>query len=350
MTTDTLIKYMRADMRVLIVGPPGTGKTAKIAAAAEACGRELVVIRASLSERVDLGGALVPDQDAGVTRELPLASLKHMQEADKPTLLLLDDLGQAPIDVQAACMRLFDAGYLSDNVLIWGATNRPGDKAGVSALCEPLRSRFDMAFSAPLPPQPDTKAKVKRVEAAATQPLGSWQEELDGWCAWALDNNAAPEIVAWHRSTTGRTLHQWEPCADPAVRMADYRSWHTCIRLFDAGITDMASLSAVIGAPAAVEFCAFTALTDKTPTVEDIVKEPGKCKVPSDPGALWLVATACGAAMTQDNIGPMLQYLQRLPRIYCALAVRDGYRRAGTELARTPEWRAWFVENKDIFR
>ena len=55
-------------------------------------------------------------------------------------MLLLDDLGQAPIDVQAAAMSLFDSGALPEHVLIWGATNRPGDKAGVSSLCEPLRS------------------------------------------------------------------------------------------------------------------------------------------------------------------------------------------------------------------
>ena len=48
-------------------------------------------------------------------------------------------------------MKLFDNGELPKNVLICGATNRPGDKAGVSALCEPLRSRFNVALAIPTP-------------------------------------------------------------------------------------------------------------------------------------------------------------------------------------------------------
>lgn len=345
--------YIGARMRVLLVGPPGIGKTARIAAAAAETGRELVVIRASLSERVDLGGALVPDAAAGVTRELPLESLDRLRKTKQPAILLLDDLGQAPMDVQAACMRLFDAGYLSDKVLIWGATNRPGDKAGVAALCEPLRSRFDLAFAMPTPPQPDTAGNNKRARKdidTSAQALCSWKDELDAWCEWALARKAAPEIVAWHRSTTGRTLYQWAPCADPAVRMADYRSWETLMRLHDAGLTDFATICAAIGAPAAVEFCAFLSLADKTPSIKDIVADPAGCKAPDDPGALWLTATACGAAMAHTNVAAMLQYLGRLPRIYCALAVRDGYRRVGGELAKAPEWSKWFVKNQDLFK
>src|SRR5437764_12206019 len=130
----TLNALMAAGQRVLLVGPPGCAKTARIASVAKELGKRLVVMRASLSERVDFGGALVPDTKAGVTRALPLEVLADLQSTTEPTLLFLDDLGQAPIDVQAALMRLFDDGALSPHVLIWGATNRPGDVAGVTRL------------------------------------------------------------------------------------------------------------------------------------------------------------------------------------------------------------------------
>src|SRR4249920_1920753 len=98
---------MAAGQRVLLVGPPGCGKTARVQAEADAAGAELVVMRASLMERVDVGGALVPDMAAGVTRALPLELLADLQSTTTPTWLFLDDLGQAPIDVQSALMRFF---------------------------------------------------------------------------------------------------------------------------------------------------------------------------------------------------------------------------------------------------
>jgi hypothetical protein len=63
---------------------------------------------------------------------------------------------------------------------------------------------------------------------------------------------------------------------------------------------------------------------------------------------MYLVSTALGAAMSPDNSAPLLHYLGRLPRVYCALAARDAYRRNGAELARTPAWGKWLVENQGM--
>ena len=136
---DTLLKkYLDAHLRVLLVGPPGIGKTGRITDVAQEAGYEICVWRASLLERPDILGCFAPNFEKGVTQILPLEAVAHLQKTKEKTLLFLDDLGQAPIDVQASLMRLFDNHALSNNVLIWGATNRPGDKAGVTALCEPL--------------------------------------------------------------------------------------------------------------------------------------------------------------------------------------------------------------------
>lgn len=336
-----LQRYISANRRLLLVGPPGTGKTARLLAAAAQSGRRLVVMRASLSERIDFGGCLVPDQAAGITRALPLELLHDLRTTTIPTLLLLDDLGQAPIDVQAALMSLFDAGQLSPSVLICGATNRPGDKAGVTALCEPLRSRFDLAFSLPTPGSADSPDGGIM--------LSTWAEEVEAWTEWAMSEGAPPEVVAWHRVTSGRTLHAWKPCADPAVRMADFRSWHTVLKLWKDGLRDLTSMSATIGRPAAAEFLAFAQLADQLPTPDAVFMDPQGAAVPTDPQALYLIsAMVAGAAKPQDAAA-LVTYLARLPRVYGALLARDAHRKLGAKLSGQREWVSWFQANQGIF-
>lgn len=337
----TIDQLMTAGQRVLLVGPPGCGKTARIQAAATAAGRRLVVMRASLSERVDFGGALVPDMKAGVTRALPLETLADLQSTTVPTLLFLDDLGQAPIDVQAALMRLFDDGALSPEVLIWGATNRPGDVAGVTRLCEPLRSRFHLAFAIAAPGTDDTPD--------GPVVLGTWEKEVAQWCEWALDQGAPPEIIAWHRSTVGRTLYAWKPHADPAVRMPDYRAWDTVIRLWNAGAQDLQTVAAAIGKPPAAEFLAFARLADRLPTPDQVWMDPLGAPIPDSPAALYLVASMLASAVQQQHAKAVVQYLARMPRVYGALLARDSFRKLGPRLSGSREWSEWFTENQDIF-
>lgn len=339
---DRLVKLLTERERVLLVGRPGCAKTARILTTAKLCGYRVVVFRASLCERVDFGGVMVPDTKAGITRALPLELLHDLMTTKDQVLLFVDDLGQAPMDVQAALMRLFDDGTLPANVVIWGATNRPGDKAGVSALCEPLRSRFTLAFRIPGPGDAD--------DPAGGVPLSTYADEVEGWCDWALaEANAPAEAIAWHRATKGRTLYQWAPHADPSVRMADYRSWATVIRLWNAGMRDLTSLGAAIGRPVAAEFLAFAKLAESLPTPEQVWLDPKGAPVPTEPQALYLVTTFLGVAAEAKYGRQLVTYMERLPRVFGALLARDAHRRIGAKLGGVPEWVRWFRSNEDLF-
>lgn len=340
MTVD-LKKYIEAGESFLLVGPPGIGKTARLFDAANRAGYRVEVMRASLSERVDFGGALVPDRDIGVTRALPLELLHQLKKTKEPTVLFLDDLGQAPMDVQAACMGLFDKGFLSDNVLICGATNRPGDKAGVMGLCEPLRSRFSMSFSV-ASPEPNPGDTIE---------LSTWSEEVQTWCDWAATQQAAPEIIAYHHKTGGAKLYEWSPNSDPAIRMPDYRSWHTVIRLWSKGITDTKSVAAAIGFWAASDFKAFADLSRKIPSVQEIFERPDKALVPEEPSPLYLVATSTSLAVTGSTTQAFMKYINRMPDMYGILSVRSAYRRGGTisqALSKDPAFCEYIKDKEDI--
>lgn len=341
-----LEKLMRAGMRVLLVGPPGTAKTARIVATGKACSRRLFLgiggRTCDLSDRVDFGGALIPDMAAGITRTLPLVELREILDCEEPAIWFIDEIGRAALDVQGGICSLMDTlRRTRPNVVVWAATNRPGDKAGVMGLSEQLRSRFDCAFSVPVPGAED--------KADGAVMLGTWAEEVASWCEWALDQGAPAEIVAWHRSTTGRTLYGWKPCADPAVRMPDFRSWATVIRLWGAGLRDLRSVASAIGKGPAAEFLAFAALADGLPTPDQVWLDPDGAPVPTDPAALYLVAGMISAAATQATAGALCRYFGRMPRVYAALAARDAYRRLGAKLAGNRDWQKWFVENQQLF-
>jgi hypothetical protein len=300
-------------------------------------------MRAAMMERVDVGGALVPDTKAGVTRALPLDILHDLHTNTEPTLLFLDDLGQAPVDVQSALMRLFDdpaEGGLPSNVLIWGATNRPGDVSGVTRLSEPLRSRFGPKFEIAAPgSKPDGDAEL----------LGTWEDEVAGWCEWAMENDAPAEMIAWHRSTSGRTLYDWKPSVNPASAMPDYRAWETVIKLWNNGIQSLGTISAVIGKPAASEFLSFARLADKLPTPDQVWMDPNGAPVPDDPSALYLVASMLAAAVDDQTASQAVQYMRRMPRVFGALLARDMYRKLGAKLSGSKEWVQWFTENQELF-
>lgn len=332
---------------VLLSGPPGCAKTARIRALAESLSLRLVVIRAAMMERVDVGGALVPDVKAGVTRVLPLDVLHDLYTNTEPTLLFLDDLGQAPVEVQSALMKLFDDeadGGLPPHVLIWGATNRPGDQAGAGRLSEPLRSRFGPKFEIASPSTEST--------ADGPEILGTWAGEVQGWCEWAMEYGAPAEIIAWQRATSGRTLYQWKPSVNPAIAMPDYRAWETVIDLWNNGTRSLGVISSVVGKPVATEFVAFARLADQIPTPDQVWADPMGALVPDGENkeqALYLVATMLGDAVEPQSVTAAVQYMERMPRVYGALLSHDMERKLGTKLTGNKAWVRWWTSNQDLF-
>ena len=336
-----LAQYMKAGESVLLGGPPGCAKTARILAAAKSIDYDVYLSRASLSDRIDYAGCLVPDFDKGITRALPLEAIKLLRETTRPTVWFIDDLGQAPIDAQAALMQLFDNNFLPANVLVWAATNRPGDKAGVTALCEPLRSRFSLCFGIATPDSRETPN--------GTVYLGSWKDEVEGWIEWAMLNNLPSDVWAYHRFNSGEHLYKWQPNGDPTLRMADFRSWHTVARLYAKGIRDAQSIAGAIGMPDASAFLAFVACAKDLPSPDEVFANPATCRVPTEPSPLYLLASCLSAAVTPKTMAAMLTYGARLQRLYEAYMVRDAHKRLKRALYTHPAWNAWYAKNRELF-
>lgn len=318
-----LAKTIAARLPVLIKGAPGVGKSDIVTKAAADAGAELVLMHPVVSDPTDFKG--MPAITKAGAEFLPFGDLKKLMDADEPTIAFLDDLGQAPAVVQAAAMQLILArqvnGHaISDHVVFVAATNRREDKAGVTGILEPVKSRF---------------ATIVELEA-----------NVDDWCAWALDHDVPIELVAFVRFRPELFKAAGAPTNDIVNRPCP-RTITNMGKLFALGIEDVETLAGAVGSGFAAEFVGFVKIYRQLPSIDGILASPDKQPVPDgDPAALYAVATALADRATPDNAGRIMKYLNRCPQEFAVLGVRDMLRRC-PPAANNREYVAWAVKHGD---
>jgi MoxR-like ATPase len=122
-------------------GSPGVGKSSVVRQAADALGLDLVDLRVTLLDPVDLRGRPRLADDSCVW--VPPAFLPRGGAG----VLFLDELAQAPPLVQAACLQLtldrrLGEYALPDGWSVVAAGNRAEDRAGGHRPITPLLNRF----------------------------------------------------------------------------------------------------------------------------------------------------------------------------------------------------------------
>lgn len=88
---------------VLVQGAPGVGKSAIVEQCCARAGAELIISHPVVSDPTDYKGLPFPGKEGKEAHFLPFGELNKLINADKLTVFFLDDLGQAPMSVQAAC-------------------------------------------------------------------------------------------------------------------------------------------------------------------------------------------------------------------------------------------------------
>jgi hypothetical protein len=302
-----LAASIAARLPILITGAPGIGKSDVVAQAAAAAGADLIISHPAVADPTDAKGFPWPQAGEKTATFLPFGELAQALAATEPTIWFLDDLGQASPAVQASYMQLLlarrvNGHVLPDCVTFVAATNRRADRAGVSGILEPVKSRF---------------ASIVELEA-----------DVEQWSRWALSNGVDAMTVAFIRFRP-ELLSAFEASAD-LTQSPSPRTWSHASKLLALDLPQdilAVALAGAVGEGAAAERIGFERLYTSLPALEAILADPDSATIPSDPAALYAVSTMLGNAATPENFGNIRAYCQRLMDTqhgeFAALTLRD---------------------------
>lgn len=309
-----------------ICGSPGAGKSDIVTSSAEAAGLRLIISHPVTSDPTDYKG--LPGIVDGEALFLPFGDLKSLMTAVEATVFFLDDVGQSSASVQAALMQLvlarqIDGHKISDSVQFVMATNRRQDKAGVSALLEPLKGRAQMITLEP---------------------------SKEDWVSWAVNNSMPPDLIAFCNFRPG-FLTEFKPTT-AMTNSANPRTIAAVGRHVNCGLApalEYPIFTACAGEGFATEYIGFRKVYKDIPNPQHILLRPDEVPVPdaSKPAVLYALAGALAHVTTPDNFDRVAIYADRMPVEFSILLVCDALKRH-PRIDSTPAYIKWGTNNSEV--
>ncbi len=307
-----LASTIKAGLPVLITGAPGVGKSDIVAQAAQDAGAELLISHPAVADPTDAKGLPWPVQGAQEATFLPFGELARACKATNPTVWLLDDLGQAPPAVQASYMQLLlarrvNGHVLPDCVTFVAATNRRTDRAGVSGILEPVKSRF---------------ASIVELEP-----------NLDDWCQWAYPHGISPTLIAFIRYKPDM-LCNFQATADLSNSPVP-RTWAHVAKLESLALpaaVESIAFAGAVGEGAATEYLAFRQMAKSLVNLDAILLDPMHAPIPKKPDQLYATCIGLAHRANHTNLQRIIDYANRMVTEankgeFAVLMMRDAQRR-----------------------
>lgn len=301
---------IRSRRRVLVVGSPGIGKTDIVSEAARLEDYGMLVDHLVTADQTNAAGIPWPNAEKNEAHFIPFGNLAAVCNARTPMLWFLDDFGQASPAVQASYMRpLLDYHTVTGRkippcVSIVAATNKRTDRAGVSGVLEPVKSRFDT--------------------------IVELQPTLDDWMEWAYSHDIMPEVISFIRFRPS-LLHKFEATAD-LTNSPCPRTWASVSKWVKAGISrsvEHVVIAGAVGAGAAVEFTGFLKIFRGLPDPDELLKFPEKADIPTEAATLYALIGALSTRCTRGTFDAIATYATRLldagQAEFAVLLIKDSY-------------------------
>ena len=278
---------------VLIVSSPGLGKSSIVAQATASLGYDLQISHPVTADPTDAKGLPWPNAKHTAADFLPFGHLERAINAPRPLVWFLDDLGQALPAVQASFMQLIlarevNGKKVSDFVIFVAATNKRTDRAGVSGILEPVKSRFTTIIVL--------------------------EEDTPDWTNWAFENNIDPRLIGFMQLRGDELLCNFQATADMTNSPVP-RTWRNASAVLDMTLPqhiENEMLKGAVGEGAALELIAFLDMYKQLPSIQAILDDPDGQAIPENPSVLYAIATGLARLTTTMNFDSVARYTQRL--------------------------------------
>ena len=118
------------------------------------------------------------------------------------------------------------------------------------------------------------------------------------------------------------------------------------IPLQDAGM--MSGLEGGFGMPATQSLLEFMEFQINLPDRATVVADPATAPMPKSADQIMLMAYKLAAETLPDEVGPVIEYVQRMPKDMSITFVQSLFRRAGKEFAPLPAIQGWIAKNASL--
>ena len=272
---------------LLIVGAPGIGKTQIVQSACN--GYDTIMLHPVVHDPVNYTG--FPQVQNGKADFIPFGFLRKMIEAQKITIVIVDDIGQSNNSVQSAFMQILEQKcienyVISEYIRFILISNRREDKAGVSLVLETLKGR----------------ATIIDLEVNG-----------DDWRKWAIEHNMPPELVAFSKLRPN-LLFDFKPTTDMSNSPTP-RNWAAIGRWQNAGIPkhlEYEIFKGRCGEQFAAEYTAFLRTYREMPDPELWVNDPDK-PLPVNESAQYALAGALASLANSKNVNNIYKVALNMP-------------------------------------
>lgn len=306
-------RCLAAGLVPYITSAPGVGKSSLVRAIAKAFKLQLIDIRLSMADPTDMSGLPVFDHTTNRARFMPFDMFPvagtPLPDGTDGWLILLDELPSASRAVMAASYKLIldrCAGMnpLHENVCIVAAGNRMQDKAIVNPMGTAMQSRL--------------------VHLEMGVNFEDWLRDV------ALPQQYDSRIIGFLSMYEDRLMdfnpnHQDKTFCCP-------RTWEFVNRLVKVDgvelpitVEDAPLLAGTITSGVATDFILYVALSGELVTLADVLADPATAKIPTEVSAQWATVTRLIGAADDDNLTPIMKYLERYPMPMRVLAGRSVY-------------------------
>lgn len=307
-----LVAAIKARVNVLVQGPPGIGKTDITNAACVELDADHIVSHLAVADPTDMKGLpWFAKGDAHASFKAYGAQARILS-ATKLTVWDFEDMGQASAAVQASAMQALLSHKINEHVIpccvsFVASTNRRTDRAGVTGILEPVKSRFGA--------------------------IVSLEPDLDEWCQWAFTQTYIPATLIAFLRFRPDLLCAFNPSAD-LTNSPLPRTWANVGKLLALALPraiEAEAIAGAVGAGAATELLAFLDLYMHLPSIDSILLDPDRAPLPDKPAARYAIVTALATKATPTNFDRIAKYAQRLLDAgfgeFAALLARDSVRR-----------------------